>query len=110
MKKPLVCLALLLAALSVHAKELTELKFGVDPTYAPFESKAPDGKLVGFEIDLGNEICRRLHAKCVWVETAFDGIIPALQGRKFDAILSAMSVTPKRKWHSRQPCSTRRAA
>jgi lysine/arginine/ornithine transport system substrate-binding protein/histidine transport system substrate-binding protein len=48
MKKPLVCLALLLAALSVHAKELTELKFGVDPTYAPFESKAPDGKLVGF--------------------------------------------------------------
>ena len=97
MKKPLVCLALLLAALSVHAKELTELKFGVDPTYAPFESKAPDGKLVGFEIDLGNEICRRLHAKCVWVETAFDGIIPALQGRKFDAILSAMSVTPKRE-------------
>ena len=97
MKKTLVCLTLSLAALSAHAKELTELRFGVDPTYAPFESKAPDGKLVGFEIDLGNEICRRLHAKCVWVETAFDGIIPALQGRKFDAILSAMSVTPKRE-------------
>ncbi len=97
MKKTLVCLALLCAALSSHARELTELRFGVDPTYAPFESKAPDGKLVGFEIDLGNEICRRLHTKCVWVETAFDGIIPALQGRKFDAILSAMSVTPKRE-------------
>ncbi|MDR3101616.1 MAG: ABC transporter substrate-binding protein [Paraburkholderia sp.] len=97
MKKTLVCLALSLAALSAHAKTLTELRFGVDPTYAPFESKAPDGKLVGFEIDLGNEICRRLQTKCVWVETAFDGIIPALQGRKFDAILSAMSVTPKRE-------------
>jgi ABC-type amino acid transport substrate-binding protein len=33
----------------------------------------------------------------VWVETAFDGIIPALQGRKFEAILSAMSITPKRE-------------
>lgn len=100
MKKTLVCLTLSLAALSAfsaQAKTLSELKFGVDPTYAPFESKAPDGKLVGFEIDLGNEICRRLHTKCVWVETAFDGIIPALQGRKFDAILSAMSVTPKRE-------------
>jgi len=97
MKNTLVCLALSLAALSAHAKELTELRFGVDPTYAPFESKAPDGKLVGFEIDLGNEICRRLHTRCVWVETAFDGIIPALKGRKFDAILSAMSVTPKRE-------------
>jgi len=97
MKKTLACLALLCAALSAHAKELTELRFGVDPAYAPFESKAPDGQLVGFEIDLGNEICRRLHTKCVWVETAFDGIIPALQGRKFDAILSAMSITPKRE-------------
>ena len=96
-KKTLVCLALSLAALSAHAKALTELKFGVDPTYAPFESKAPDGKLVGFEIDLGNEICRRLQTKCVWVETAFDGIIPALQGRKFDAIMSALSVTPQRE-------------
>ncbi|MCG5075142.1 ABC transporter substrate-binding protein [Paraburkholderia tagetis] len=97
MNKMLVCLALSVAAFSAHAKALNELRFGVDPTYAPFESKAPDGKLVGFEIDLGNEICRRLQTKCVWVETAFDGIIPALQGRKFDAIMSAMSVTPKRE-------------
>jgi hypothetical protein len=47
-----------------------ELRFGVDSTYAPFESKSPSGQLVGFEIDLGNEICRRLNVRCVWVETA----------------------------------------
>jgi lysine-arginine-ornithine-binding protein len=101
MKKALagmaIGMALSFAAFSAQAKDASELRFGVDPTYAPFESKAPSGQLVGFEIDLGNEICKRLDVKCVWVETGFDGIIPALQGRKFDAILSAMSITPKRE-------------
>ena len=72
------------------------IRFGVDPSYPPFESKAPDGSLVGFDIDLGNAICAKLNAKCVWVENDFDGMIPALQARKIDAILSDMSVTPKR--------------
>ncbi|MFM0286610.1 ABC transporter substrate-binding protein [Paraburkholderia megapolitana] len=99
MKRAIASLALLLAAFcaDANANDMTRLRFGVDPTYAPFESKAPSGQLIGFEIDLGNEICRRLNVKCVWVETAFDGIIPALQGRKFEAILSAMSVTPQRE-------------
>lgn len=99
MKKVIAGLAIFLAAFcaDANASDMRQLRFGVDPTYAPFESKAPSGQLVGFEIDLGNEICRRLNVKCVWVETAFDGIIPALQGRKFEAILSAMSITPKRE-------------
>lgn len=99
MKKAIAGLALLLAAMGAYANAagMTQLRFGVDPTFAPFESQAPSGKLVGFEIDLGNEICRRLNVKCVWVETGFDGIIPALQGRKFDAILSAMAITPQRE-------------
>ena len=97
MKRIILGAVLAIAALATQEKDMTELRFGVDPTYAPFESKSPSGQLVGFEIDLGNEICRRLQMHCVWVETGFDGIIPALQGRKFDAILSAMSITPKRE-------------
>jgi lysine-arginine-ornithine-binding protein len=97
MKKVILGVALVLAAFGVNAKEMTELRFGVDPSYAPFESKAPSGQLVGFEIDIGNEICKRLEVKCVWVENAFDGMIPALKARKFDAILSAMSITPQRE-------------
>jgi lysine/arginine/ornithine transport system substrate-binding protein len=80
----------------VAAKEWKVIRFGVDPSYPPFESKAPDGSLIGFDIDLGNAICAKLNAKCVWVENDFDGMIPALQARKIDAILSDMSVTPKR--------------
>ena len=99
MRKALAGLVVLFSAFCVdaHASDTTQLRFGVDPTYAPFESKAPSGKLIGLDIDLGNEICRRLKMQCVWVETGFDGIIPALQGRKFDAIMSALSVTKQRE-------------
>ncbi|MDE1008265.1 MAG: ABC transporter substrate-binding protein [Paraburkholderia fungorum] len=87
-------LAMLPAA--VHAQDQV-IRFGVDPSYPPFESKAPDGSLVGFDIELGNAICASLHQKCVWVEQNFDGMIPALKARKFDAILSAMSATAARR-------------
>lgn len=73
------------------------IRFGVDPTFPPFESKAPDGSIVGFDIDLGKAICADLHAKCEWVEQSFDGMIPALKARKFDAVLSAMVATPARR-------------
>ncbi|MDN0081647.1 ABC transporter substrate-binding protein [Crenobacter sp. SG2305] len=96
MKKLALSAVLLLAASGAYAKDWGVIRFGVDPSYAPFESKAPDGKLVGFDIDIGNAICSQLKAKCEWVENAWDGIIPGLKARKFDGILSSMSVTDKR--------------
>lgn len=74
-----------------------ELRFGVDPTYSPFESKRPDGSLTGFDIELGESLCSELQRRCVWVENAFDGMVSALKGRKFDGILSALSITEARK-------------
>ncbi|MCC8395891.1 ABC transporter substrate-binding protein [Paraburkholderia sp. MMS20-SJTR3] len=97
MKKLVLSVAVALAASGACAKEWSTIRFGVDASYAPFESKAADGKLVGFDVDLGNEICRRLNAKCVWVEQDFDGMIPGLKARKFDGVLSAMTVTPQRE-------------
>ncbi|WP_118184750.1 ABC transporter substrate-binding protein [Paraburkholderia phosphatilytica] len=103
MKKLLAALTVaLIASVSVvaptvaQAKDWTTIRFGVDASYPPFESKGSDGKLVGFDIDLGNEICKRLNAKCVWVENDFDGMIPALKAKKFDGVLSSMSMTPAR--------------
>jgi len=100
MKKLLAALSVALLAVSAgaaHAKDWSTVRFGVDASYAPFESKAPDGKLVGFDIDLGNEICKRLNAKCVWVEQDFDGMIPGLKAKKFDGVLSSMTITPQRE-------------
>ncbi|PRX19612.1 amino acid ABC transporter substrate-binding protein (PAAT family) [Paraburkholderia sp. BL18I3N2] len=93
-----VVLLLLASVFSVcsYANDVSTLRFGVDPTYPPFESKDASGKLAGFEIDLGNEICARIHAKCAWVENDFDGMIPGLKARKFDAIMSGMTVTAQR--------------
>ncbi|WP_284945611.1 transporter substrate-binding domain-containing protein [Acidisoma cladoniae] len=80
-----------------QAKAFTELKFGVDATYPPFESLSPSGQFVGFDMDLGRAICDYLKVKCVFVSQTFSGIIPALEARKFDAILSSMSKTAERE-------------
>jgi lysine-arginine-ornithine-binding protein len=91
-----VSLALMATSFGAFAKDWKEVRFGVDASYAPFESKAPNGQLVGFDIDLGNEICARMKAKCVWVENDFDGMIPALKAKKFDGVLSSMSINEAR--------------
>lgn len=97
MRKRLGVLLFSLCATSVaQAKEWTEIRFGVFPEYPPFESVAADGSLQGFDIDLGNAICAKLQVKCTWVHNEFDGMIPALRARKFDAIMSSMAVTPAR--------------
>ena len=81
---------------AASAKTLKEITFGVDATYPPFESMSPSGQFEGFDIDLGKAICAELKVKCKFVSQSFDGIIPALEARKFDAILSSMTVTAQR--------------
>ncbi|GAB7538274.1 transporter substrate-binding domain-containing protein [Burkholderia sp. 3C] len=92
----LFAISLLGAAGIAQAADPGVLRFGIDPTYPPMDSKAPNGSVQGFDVDLGNEICRRLNARCKWVELEFSGMIPALAARKIDAILSAMAITDKR--------------
>lgn len=58
------------------------LKIGTDPTYAPFESKDANGELVGFDIDLAKELCKRINTKCTFVESDFDALIPSLKAKK----------------------------
>ncbi len=96
MKKLALSIALACIAVGAHAKDWSTIRFGVDASYPPFESKDASGKVVGFDVDLGNEICARLKAKCVWIENDFDGMIPALKAKKFDGVLSSMSMTPAR--------------
>ena len=97
MKKLALCFAMALIATGASAKEWKTVRIGVDPSYAPFESKAPDGKIVGFDVDLGNALCAKMQAKCEWVPTDFDGLIPALRARKIDAIMSSLSITAERE-------------
>jgi lysine/arginine/ornithine transport system substrate-binding protein len=86
-----------MAAGEARAEDAQMLRFGVEASYPPFESKTPSGALQGFDIDIGNAVCQRMQIKCVWVENSFDGLIAALEARKFDVINSAMNITDKRR-------------
>ena len=78
------------------AKDPNVLRLGIDPSYPPMDVKMPDGHVTGFDVDLADEICRRIAMHCEWVEMEFSGVIPALQARKIDAIVSSMAITEKR--------------
>lgn len=75
----------------------SELRYGLEAEYPPFESRNAAGELEGFDVDLGNAICKAAAMKCSWVETSFDALIPGLVAKKFDAINSAMNITEQRR-------------
>ncbi|KQW43486.1 MULTISPECIES: transporter substrate-binding domain-containing protein [unclassified Roseateles] len=73
------------------------LRIGFAVGYAPFSEVGTDGQLKGFEVDVAQALCARLGMPCVPVIQEFDGLIPALQSRKIDAIMASMSITPERQ-------------
>jgi arginine/ornithine transport system substrate-binding protein len=95
MKK--VILAIAMTSLSVAAMaQAKELKVAIDPTYEPFTFKTPDGKPTGFDVDIANAVCDQIKRKCVFVEQVWDSMIPGLQAKKYDVIISSMSITEDR--------------
>lgn len=79
------------------AQPTTKLRIGVEGAYPPFSEVGPDGQLKGFEIDLARELCAQMKRECELVKTDFDGLIPALQARKIDAIIASLSITEARQ-------------
>lgn len=73
-----------------------ELRVGFEAGYVPFEMTDKNGNFVGFDIDMAKEMAKAMGVKFVPVNTAWDGIIPALLSNKFDIIMSGMTVTQER--------------
>ena len=73
------------------------IKIATEGAYPPWNNKDASGKLVGFEIELAKELCAIMKRKCTIVEQDWDGIIPSLRLRKYDAIMAGMSITDERK-------------
>lgn len=85
------------AAPAAPASQWPELRVAIDPTYKPFTYKTEAGEPAGFDVDVAKALCDELKSKCVFVEQAWDGMIPGLQAKKYDAIISSMSITEERK-------------
>jgi octopine/nopaline transport system substrate-binding protein len=88
--------ALAAGGAAAQGKKWETVKIATEGAYAPWNMTAAGGKLEGFEIDLANELCSRMKVKCEIVAQDWDGIIPALQAKKYDAIMAGMSITDKR--------------
>ena len=95
MKK--VLLATLLASLSLSATAAQTIRFATEASYPPFESMDASNKIVGFDVDLANALCKEIDATCTFSNQSFDSLIPSLKFRRIDAIMAGMDITPERE-------------
>ena len=89
-------LGILISSFLTISSIADQIKIGTEGAYPPWNSKDSAGNLIGFEVELANELCKIMNHDCTIVEQDWDGMIPALVSRKFDAIMAGMSITGER--------------
>lgn len=95
------CIAVVLvfilgAAAAGGAKEWKKVRVATEGAYPPWNTTDPSGKLLGFDIDVIQEVCKRVNLECEIIAQAWKGIIPGLTAGKYDAIIAGMQITDKR--------------
>lgn len=99
MKKGLTIITLLSVLLlqGCFSNSDDTIVMGTEGAYPPFNFMDKNGKIAGFDVEIGKALCTEMKVKCTWVVSDWDGLIPALQAKKFDVIMASMAITAKRK-------------
>ncbi len=95
--KKLLLAAATTLVFSANAMAAEKLKMGIEAAYPPFNSKDASGQVVGFDKDIGDALCAKMKVECEVFVSDWDGIIPALNAKKSDFIVSSLSITDERK-------------
>lgn len=78
-----------------QVKAAGELRIGCEAAYVPFTYRQ-EGRIVGYDVELADLLCKPLGVKANFIDTAWAGVIPSLYAKKFDVIMSSMSYTKER--------------
>lgn len=104
MMSRVLLIAFFLAVLAVSAvfapgatEAASEVRIGIDPGYPPFSRLDDKGRVKGFDVDIALSLCAKMKAVCEFVRHDWEDLIPGLRAGKFDAIVSSMSITEKRR-------------
>ncbi|MGB0083942.1 MAG: transporter substrate-binding domain-containing protein [Rhodomicrobiaceae bacterium] len=94
---PLLFSLALLSVAALPAQAQQKLRIATEGANPPFNGISPGGKVEGFDVDIANALCKAMKTDCQIVTQDWDGIIPALLAKKYDAIIASMNITDDRK-------------
>jgi polar amino acid transport system substrate-binding protein len=102
MRKPIILLALVAVAFAVvgtagASRQAGTFTYCTDPTFPPMELSTTSGKIIGFDVEMAAKLAGTWGATAKPKKTAFPGLIPALNAKRCDAVISGIFVTPDRK-------------
>ena len=97
MKKLVSAVLGVVALAATNAMAADKITIATEGAFPPFNEKNAAGELVGFDVDIAKALCAQMKAECEIVAQDWDGIIPGLVNKKYDAIIASMSITDERK-------------
>jgi octopine/nopaline transport system substrate-binding protein len=93
----LLALGVLTAAVPAQAKDWKSVTIATEGAYEPWNLTLPGGKLGGFEVDMMEDLCKRMQISCKLVVQNWDGMIAGLKAGKFDVMMDSIVITDERK-------------
>ncbi len=98
LKKALAAALMVAAATAGSSMALAgdKLRIATEGAWAPFNFIDASGEAKGFDVDIAKALCEKMQAQCSIVTQDWDGLIPGLKVKKFDAVIASMSITEER--------------